>query len=294
MGERVRVLAPAKVNLHLEVFPPREDGYHPILSLFQSISWFDELEICSLKEKNVCEIQGNLPIPQEENLVQKAVVAFRKATGIPVGVRILLRKTIPIGAGLGGGSSDAASTLMGLNRLFGKPLLDEELSSLGSTLGSDVPFFCSASLAMVSGRGETILPILGCGDYKVVVVVPPFQVSTRDAYQWIDREKGWTRIEDSKMECNLVSLLQEPVQRWNFFNAFQPILENRYPVYREIRKTFDETGALFSSISGSGSSMFGVYESEAEASKGEDILKQHYKAVKVTIPLDRRPIPILE
>jgi len=294
MGERVRVLAPAKVNLHLEVFPPREDGYHPILSLFQSISWFDELELCSLKEKNVCEIEGKWSIPKEENLVWKAVAAFRNVTGIPAGVRILLRKTIPMGAGLGGGSSDAASTLLGLNRLFGEPLKDEELSSLGATLGSDVPFFCSASLAVVFGRGEKITPIKGRGDYKVVVVVPPFQVSTREAYRWIDERKGWTRIEESKMGDDLSRLLQAPIESWKFFNAFQPVLEDRYPVYREIRKAFRETGALFSSISGSGSSMFGVYTSEAEASKGEDVFKQHFSAVKVTIPLDRRPIPILE
>ena len=294
MGERVRMLAPAKVNLHLEVFPPREDGYHPILSLFQSISWFDELEIRSLKEKHACEIEGTRSIPKEENLVWKAVVAFRKVTGIPSGVRILLRKTIPLGAGLGGGSSDVASTLLGLNRLFGEPLRDEELSTLGATLGSDVPFFCSASLAIVSGRGEKITPLKARGNYRMVVVVPPFQVSTREAYRWIDEGKGWTRIEGSKMGDDLASLLQKPIERWNFSNAFQPVLEVRYPVYREIRKAFHETGALFSSISGSGSSMFGVYTSEAEASRGEDLLKQHFSAVKVTIPLDRRPIPILE
>lgn len=294
MGDRVRVLAPAKVNLHLEVFPPREDGFHPILSLFQSISWYDELEIRSLKEMGVCEIEGKWSIPREENLIWKAVVSFRKVTGLQTGVRIFVQKNIPMGAGLGGGSSDAASTLLGLNWLFGQPLTDEELSRLGATLGSDVPFFCQASTAVVSGRGEKITPIRGRGDYRVVVVVPPFQVSTREAYRWVDQEKGWTQPGESKAGQNLESLFQGPTTEWRFFNAFGPVLENRYPVYREIRRIFQESGALFCSISGSGSSMFGLYPSEAGAQKGEEELKQHFSVVKVTIPLDRRPIPILE
>ncbi len=294
MGERVRVLAPAKVNLHLEVFPPREDGYHPIFSLFQSISWFDELEIRSLKDVNICEIEGKWSIPQEENLIWKAVDSFRRITGQHGGVRISVKKAIPMGAGLGGGSSDAASTLLGLNQLFGHPLREEELSSLGATLGSDVPFFCRTSAAVVSGRGEIITPIRGRTDYKVLVVVPPFQISTRKAYQWIDQRKGWTHPKESKAGENLESLLQGPIDGWGFFNAFGPMLEDRYPVYREIREVFHKTGALFCSVSGSGSSMFGVYVSDTEAHKGEEELKQHCSRVKVTIPLDRRPIPILE
>ncbi len=290
----MRVLAPAKVNLHLEVFPPREDGYHPILSLFQSISWYDELVIRSLKEKDTCEIEGEWSIPREENLIWKAVIAFRKVTDLHGGVRIIVKKSIPMGAGLGGGSSDAASTLLGMNQLFGNPLKEEELSDLGATLGSDVPFFCRTSLAIVSGRGERIVPIRGRKDYKVVVVIPPFQVSTREAYQWIDQEKGWTQPRESKTGENLETLLLGPIEKWNFFNAFGPVLEDRYPVYREIRRILHETGAIFSSISGSGSSMFGVYGAETDARKGEEELKQHFSMVKVTIPLDRRPIPILE
>ncbi|MCX7788300.1 MAG: 4-(cytidine 5'-diphospho)-2-C-methyl-D-erythritol kinase [Spirochaetes bacterium] len=294
MGDRVLVLAPAKVNLHLEVFPPREDGYHPILSLFQSISWFDELEIRSLKEKDTCEIEGEWSIPQKENLIWKAVSAFRRVTDFHGGIRINVRKNIPMGAGLGGGSSDAASTLLGLNSLCGQPLKEDMLSALGATLGSDVPFFCQTSLAMVSGRGERISPIRSRRDYNIVVVVPPFQVSTREAYQWIDQEKGWTRPEESKGGENLETLFHGPIEKWDFFNAFQPILEKRYTVYQKILETFQETGALFSSISGSGSSMFGVYRSAEEAHEGEEELKQHFSIVKVTIPLDRRPIPILE
>ncbi|GAB4369908.1 MAG: 4-(cytidine 5'-diphospho)-2-C-methyl-D-erythritol kinase [Spirochaetales bacterium] len=247
-----------------------------------------------MKEPKVCEIEGETSIPREENLVWKAVNAFRKGTGNETGVRIILRKSIPMGAGLGGGSSDAASTLLGLNELAGRPLGEETLSRIGATIGSDVPFFCRAATAVVSGRGEKILPIQGSCDYRVLVVVPPFHVATRDAYTWIDQEQGWTLPRVRRTEESLTAMLQMSVREWEFFNAFEPILEKRYSVYNTIRGIFRETGALYASISGSGSSMFGVYASDEEVREGERVLKQHFSVVKVTIPLDRRPIPILE
>ncbi|HOV37207.1 MAG TPA: 4-(cytidine 5'-diphospho)-2-C-methyl-D-erythritol kinase, partial [Spirochaetales bacterium] len=137
MVGRVRIQAPAKVNLHLEVFPPREDGYHPIYSIFQSVSWFDELEICSLKEDKTCIIEGEFPFPPENNLIWKAVKVFLSCIGKETGLRIRIKKEIPMGAGLGGGSSNAASTLVALNHLFNLPFTDEELALMGEKIGSD-------------------------------------------------------------------------------------------------------------------------------------------------------------
>jgi 4-diphosphocytidyl-2-C-methyl-D-erythritol kinase len=294
MVGRVRILAPAKVNLHLEVFPPREDGYHPIYSIFQSVSWFDELEICSLKEDKTCIIEGEFPFPAENNLIWKAVKVFLSCIGKETGLRIRIKKEIPMGAGLGGGSSNAASTLVALNHLFNFPFTDEELASIGGTIGSDVPFFCRAATALVAGRGEKVTPISGRADYGILIVVPPFQVSTREAYRWIDEEKGWTEGSISSVKGREEQFLLPPVREWNFFNAFESVLLKRHPEYLEMRKLFYKEGAVFCSVSGSGSSMFGVYDDPEKGLKAVERLLQYFSAAKFTFPLDRRPIPILE
>ncbi|MFQ3620054.1 MAG: 4-(cytidine 5'-diphospho)-2-C-methyl-D-erythritol kinase [Spirochaetales bacterium] len=307
MGTRVRVLAPAKVNLHLEVYPQREDGYHPIISLFQSICWYDELEFCSLKTNHACEIVGNLSIPLEENLIYKGVNLFKRYTGYSkLGVKVKVEKSIPLGAGLGGGSSNAAATLLAMNTLLGNPLSSGELTKLGEELGSDVPFFCKASTAIVGGRGEVVFPIVGRYNYWVLVVVPSFSVSTREAYQWLDQELAYTSLQDRKetkvdsetflmgKETVLSFSLQKPASKWDFYNAFQKVLEKRYPVYTDIRNRLEDSGACFISLSGSGSSIYGVFEEEARANKAKEILEKQFPLTKLTIPLERRPIPILE
>ena len=140
----MRILSPAKVNLHLEVYPKREDGFHPILSIFQMISLYDEIEIRSLTVSNVCTIDGNFDFPPEENIIWKSWNLFRRETGIRRGVAFSVVKRIPRGAGLGGGSSNAGAALRGLNRLFETGISSRRLAELGSEAGSDVPFFCTA------------------------------------------------------------------------------------------------------------------------------------------------------
>jgi len=171
------LLSPAKINLYLYVTGRRDDGYHSVSSLFQAISLFDTLAIEKSKEDLLVCDDPSLPT-DSSNLVMKALNAFRQATGISTSYKFTLNKKIPIEAGLGGGSGNAATTLFGLNRLNGNPLTEEELITLGSRLGSDVAFFFSQGCAYVSGFGETIKnvepPPLG----KIHLIKPPFGLST--------------------------------------------------------------------------------------------------------------------
>jgi len=161
--------APAKVNLHLEILGRRGDGFHEILSLFQAVSLFDRIALRSLKVTGQVRVACTAPIPAERNIVTAALRAFRAKTGIEEGIDLRVWKSIPIGAGLGGGSSDAAATLRGLNGMFGRPLDGGLLAELAAGLGSDVPFFLEGGTALVGGRGERVTRVAGRGDYRIVL-----------------------------------------------------------------------------------------------------------------------------
>jgi len=156
MAESVRVRAAAKVNLHLRVYGRRNDGFHGILSLFQAVSLADLIVIRSLKESDTIEIDGNFDCPAQDTTIYKDIVAFRKASGIRTGLSLSGDKCIPAGAGLGGGSSDAAATLTGLQSLLDGGLMPAAIEELGAGIGSDVPFFLNSAAAIVAGRGEEV------------------------------------------------------------------------------------------------------------------------------------------
>ncbi|MDP2815430.1 MAG: 4-(cytidine 5'-diphospho)-2-C-methyl-D-erythritol kinase, partial [Rectinemataceae bacterium] len=182
--------ASAKINLHLEVFHKRPDGFHDLSSLFQAVDLYDDIYVRSLKEQETIEIFGDFDCPPENTTIWKAVSLFRKASGIRQGISICVEKRIPAGAGLGGGSSDAASVLRALNEANGRCLAPEVLSSLAASVGSDVPFFLSGGSALASGRGERLAETPSRTDFSVVVVFPGFPVSTAWAYSKLDEHSA--------------------------------------------------------------------------------------------------------
>jgi 4-diphosphocytidyl-2-C-methyl-D-erythritol kinase len=188
MMERIELLAPAKINLTLAVKGRREDGFHEIESLMVPISVFDRLEIAHREEEGIvlnCD-DPSLPI-NEENLVYKAALLFCRTFSLQPNLRISLGKQIPHGAGLGGGSSDAATTLLGLNAIFATELSREVLAELAAELGSDVPFFIYQSAAVIRGRGERVDPEVFRHTLPLLLVKPPFGVPTPWAYsRWRD------------------------------------------------------------------------------------------------------------
>ena len=170
MLQEVSVSAPAKINLHLGVLGARGDGYHDIVSLFQAVSLCDDISVSRGGTDGEIDLRGCSAVPVERNIITAAICGFRRETGLTSGVRVRVEKRIPMAAGLGGGSSDAAATLRCLCALFPDAMSPPAMLSLGAELGSDVPFFLVAAAALVEGRGERVCPVKPRTDYAVVAV----------------------------------------------------------------------------------------------------------------------------
>jgi 4-diphosphocytidyl-2-C-methyl-D-erythritol kinase len=259
MADIIRVEAPAKINIHLRVYGRRTDGYHGILSLFQAVSLSDAIVIRSLKEPDLLEIGGELGCPAESSTVYKAVLAYRERTGSRTGLAISVEKRIPIGAGLGGGSSDAAATLAGLERLLGGDLSRNELYAAAAGIGSDVPFFLEGGAAIVSGRGEVLRPIPARTDYGLVIVYPDLSVSTAEAYGILDRDRPDDSSEPDPGAEELERRYLGALEDWDFENSFEPVIASIHPEIAAARDELLRLGAAFAAMSGSGSAVFGVF-----------------------------------
>ncbi len=270
----VIINAPAKINLHLEVTGRRSDGYHSIISVFQTVSLYDTVKIYSEGEEGFYSLSGGFDFPAEENLITRALEVFREITGINSGVVVECVKRIPAGSGLGGGSSDAAAVLAGLDLLFGTSLTKEELQSAGARIGSDVPFFFSSATALVSGRGEVVEPLPTLWELPVLIIDTGIHVSTKAAYDKLDRA-GTER----RSLPDPVSVYTDHPSKWSFFNDFFEILNTENPIYRGTLAALKTLGAVFSSVSGSGSSVFGIFEDEKSAEYALNRLKTEFRAV---------------
>ena len=269
--DRVVERAPAKLNLGLKVLRRREDGYHDILSVFQTLDLHDRLifEPAGRGETEVFCDDPEIPTGRE-NLVYRAVEILREAAGTDLGVRVILEKRIPVGAGLGGGSSDAAAVLRVLRRMWKLHLSRARLQDLAGQLGSDVPFFLRGGTAMVTGRGERLRHIPWQADVAYVLIYPGFQVSSGWAY----RNLKITLTETSKY-INFLSSVEEEGQMCPaallgcLENDFLPLVKATYPEVGEILAALADAGADACSLSGSGSTLYGVFrKGGAEAAAG--------------------------
>jgi 4-diphosphocytidyl-2-C-methyl-D-erythritol kinase len=289
MAEIIRVEAPAKINIHLRVYSRRADGYHGILSIFQAVSLSDAIVIRSLKEPDLLEIGGEFGCPAANSTVYKAALAFREMTGSRTGLAISVEKRVPIGAGLGGGSSDAAATLLGLSRLLGGGIPREALLSAAAGIGSDVPFFLEGGAAIVSGRGEELRSIPARTDYSLVIVYPGVSVSTAEAYGLLDRDRPDDSSEPDPGADELARRYLGPLEDWDFANSFEPVIGS---VHREIADARDELlrlGASFAAMSGSGSAVFGAFGDRNRARLARDAMGEGGREAFLAAPLARLP-----
>jgi 4-diphosphocytidyl-2-C-methyl-D-erythritol kinase len=259
----MRIHSFAKINLGLSVLGRRTDGYHEIQTVFQTISLSDELEFQPSDRLELsCE---NLPdTRKEENLIWKAAVSLAAKTSEKRGASIALRKKIPLGAGLGGGSSNAAATLLGLRRLWNVDLPDSDLRAIAATLGSDVPFFLSGGTAIGTGRGEEIelLPDFPAG--HLVVIFPGIHVSTAEAYRSLNL--GLTSPARAHTIQNLCGQARKGKSfLTEIFNDFEASVLPAYPPIMEAKRFLEERGAIIALLSGSGSSVFGFFSNEESA-----------------------------
>lgn len=251
------VFPKAKINLGLRITGKRPDGYHDIETLFYPVGLCDALEIVRAphgSEKDILTLTGNsLPGTPDDNIVLKSVRKLRETFPFPR-LTIHLHKKIPAGAGLGGGSSDAASTLRTINRIFGLSIEPQKLKDIAADLGSDCPFFIDSVPAFASGRGEILTPAPNIlNGYYIVMANPGIQAGTREAY---------AGCKPALPDTSLRELVSRPVEEWkdSVINDFEGILFPKYPLIKELKSAFYASGAVFSSMSGSGSTVFGIYD----------------------------------
>jgi len=255
----------AKINLSLRVSAAREDGFHDVQTLLQAIDLFDRVK-CETR-RGPFEIRCDMPgVPTDSrNLVWKAAQLLWDASGRagePQGAIVTLQKHIPMMAGLGGGSSDAAAALIGLRRLWKLRVGDAQVHALASRLGSDVPFFLVGGTALGLGRGDELYPLANLPRLWVVLAIPPFGIATPDAYRWLDeaRQGGTTasRGQTGTMVPNLLPNVP-------FVNDLEAPVAARHPVIAELKQRLADRGALLAAMSGSGSTVFGVFPSVSAA-----------------------------
>ena len=259
----LRLRSFSKVNLALDVLGRRRDGYHELRTVYQSIDLSDELEFHPCPELRL-ECVGLPGVPQEQNVVWKAACALAEAVSFPGGVRIVLRKTVPFGAGLGGGSANAAATLLGLCRFWGTEPPPGELDRIAAAIGSDVPFFLHGGTALGVGRGEEIYPLPEIPRSYLVVVFPGIRIPTAEAYKSLNL--GLTSLRSTHRIQRFCSLLRSGSDFYAAgYNDFEASVLSAWPATLEAKNLLREHGAIAAMLSGSGSSVFGFFSDEESA-----------------------------
>lgn len=244
-----------KINLGLNIIRKRTDGYHDLQTVFYPVDYFTDqitLETSQQDFEFVCHSMHDVG-PDTDNLCVKAFRLLQRDYGIH-GVRLTLEKHIPTGAGLGGGSADAAFTLKLLAQHFNLPVYNQSLKHYAAQLGSDVPFFIDNTPAYATGRGEIMTPVaLDLSSYNIYIVKPDVSVSTREAY---------AGVRPHEVDLNFSDVVRDvPVLEWKnyLFNDFEDSVFELYPQLAEIKQKFYDDGALYAAMSGSGSAVFGIF-----------------------------------
>ncbi|MDR1902741.1 MAG: 4-(cytidine 5'-diphospho)-2-C-methyl-D-erythritol kinase [Treponema sp.] len=285
--------APCKINLHLRIMGKRLDGFHDLESIFLALDFGDTLFFELGGEDGSCDIEildESIPvrIEPDKNLIVKAVSLFRSVTAFTPGVRIRLLKRIPLGGGLGGGSSDAASTLIAMQRLSGVELPQYTLDRMAGDLGSDVPFFFKRGAAIVRGRGDLLKPIPMPRQLWFVLVCPDFASNTAAAFRLLNRRRYIEPAKSGVLEDEqLVKALGNEPEMWPFVNDFLPVFLNAGPpdtaaAYRSMLEDLKKTGAVFSGLSGSGSVCFGVFTDKETAEIAAGTLERRWNFVRLS------------
>ncbi len=270
---------PAKINGFLSILNKRDDGYHNIFSALQYIDVFDTL---SFEEANEVEVISDLDLPAEDNLVFMAAVLLRDYASCNRGARITLKKDIPVAAGLGGGSSDAAATLIGLNRLWELRLDRTDLLALAAQIGSDVPFFLCGPFSLIAGRGEKVSDIPDALSFDMLLVKPDIGIPASLAYESFKTELTKKPI-DIKLFCSyLVKRDFCHLQRVLSNDLEQPVFQ-MYPAVRELKEQLIEGGAVLSMMSGSGPTVYGIYHSADEAEEAATGMGDNWCRVVKTV-----------
>jgi len=268
MTEALHLESPAKVNLRLEILNKRKDGYHELRTVFQKISLHDTLHFSLKKEKgiSIATDHPNLPVGKT-NLVYQAAQSMLKASDYQGGVHIEIKKQIPLGAGLGGGSSNAATTLKALNQLLKRSLSKRKLMEMGLEIGADVPFFIWEGAAIGSGIGEKLKKVT-LPDLQYVLIYPNFEISTRWAYQNFV-------LTNQRIHFNLHKFLKTPEEISSIlFNHLEEVVSRKYPQIEVMKNSLLSRGALGALMTGSGPTVFGLFQDDKSATGAYEKIKK--------------------
>lgn len=273
---KLKLRAPAKINLTLDILRKRHDGYHEVRMVMQAISLFDYISLRDLPEDCIslrCNIPG-LPV-DERNIMWKAARLVKNRLKVRRGVEMVLAKHIPIAAGLAGGSTDGAAVLKGLNRLWELNLSDGELLSLAAELGSDVPFCLMGGTGLATGRGEIVEPLNIHPELNLVLIKPPFDVSTKEVYQNFSLEKTTHHPDDEEI-IRALQARDLPRIVSAMGNVLETVTLRLYPVLEKVKEELLLCGAKGVLMSGSGPTIFGLFETEETAGEAITRLKKLY------------------
>jgi len=275
--EKIEIFAPAKVNLALDIIGKKQDGYHEMRMINHSVALFDTLSFAETDQTNQIFLKTDMQetVADEKNLVYQTVEKVKQTYDIKKGVAISLKKGIPMEAGLAGGSSDAAATIIGLNQLWQLGMTLEEMYALGKAIGADVPYCCFKGTALVEGIGEKISPLTPLPPFKILMIKPEINISTAKAFQAVDQ---CTEVDHPD-----ISKIQQVLEQRDFDalgdclgNAFEATAFAKYPELRQIKTDMRALGAFASVMSGSGSTLVGYFYKDETLQKAA----QYFKKIK--------------
>lgn len=263
--DRLELRAMGKINLGLDVLGKRENGYHDVRMVMQTVYLYDEIILTKTKTPGI-RLESNLYfLPSDEsNLACKAAKILMDESGIAGGVHIMLNKRIPVAAGMAGGSSDCAAVLFGINRMFRLGLSEEELKERGVKLGADVPYCLMRGTVLAEGIGEKLTPLPQCPKCYVLLAKPPVSVSTKTVYQDLDSLSDYRHPD---IDGIIEGLKEQDIKRVAscMGNVLEEVTTARLPVIEQIKNVMLRGGAMGAVMSGSGPTVFGLYESREAA-----------------------------
>lgn len=269
MKKELQIKCPAKINLTLDVIDRRSDGYHNLSMIMQTINLYDiiKISVYDTKSPSISLLCENKNVPTDDsNLIVRAAKLFFEKTGISAAVEIQLEKNIPVGAGLGGGSSDAAGTLTALNTIFDNPLSKESLAHMAKSLGADVPFFLNGGCMLAEGIGEKLSPLPPLENIFIVLAKPEISISTAHVYKSLVLDDS---ICHPDVKSAIDALHNQDVDKLASVagNVLESVVLKEHDIIQEYKSIMKEFGAVYSLMSGSGSSVFGIFKNKPSAEK---------------------------
>ena len=281
MKDKITITCPAKINLSLDVIGKRADGYHELRMIMQTVDICDLITVSLSDNGNITVYSDNKNVPLgEDNIVYKAAKLFFEKLGKTFGAEIEIKKNIPMGAGMAGGSADAAGTLKALNILTNKPFSDEELEVMGKNIGADVPFCIRGGCCLCEGIGEVLTPLPEMKGVYLAVAKPEFSVSTPWVYKNLKLSEESVHPETDKL---IRALEFGEYEAFNKFsgNTLESVTAGEYPEIAEYENLMKENGAFFSMMTGSGPTVFGLFKDKKNADTAASVLREKTKEVFV-------------